>query len=135
MNRRVVSLLFGLLQKKRIAYLLTPERKVPLEIADTKIKRHIGLSFRKTLKDTKGMIFIFPEERRYPFQTANMRFPIDILYLDSSMKVVSIFQHIKPSKNPIVPSRNGRYVLELPSGSAMDYGITLGSHLRLLLSD
>lgn len=133
LNRRVVSLLFGLLEKKRIAYLLTPERNVPLEIADTKIKRHIGLSFRKTLKNTKGMIFIFPEERRYPFQTENMRFPIDILYLDSSMKVVSIYQDIKPSRNPIVPSRNGRYVLELPSGAARDYGITSGSQLMIQL--
>ena len=135
LNRKVISLLLDMVQKKRIASLITPEGKITIEMADTRIKRILGLSFRKTLKDTKGMIFIFPEERRYPFQTANMKFPIDILYLDSSMKVVSIHPDIKPSKDPVVPLRNGRYVLEIPSGAARDYGITLGSHLRLLLSD
>ncbi len=59
-------------------------------IADTSEKRTRGLSYRESLGKNQGMLFVFEEVGRHGIWMKEMKFPIDILWLDSNLKVITI---------------------------------------------
>ncbi|MDW8275128.1 MAG: DUF192 domain-containing protein [Candidatus Nitrosocaldus sp.] len=116
---------------------------VPLEVevADTDQKRALGLMHRERLDEGKGMLFIFPMEGRYSFWMMNMRFNIDILWIDSSGRVVYIVEDAEPCRGTSEkdieectydPDVTARYVLEVNSGFVREHGIGIGSRMVIL---
>ncbi|MEM3916770.1 MAG: DUF192 domain-containing protein [Candidatus Nitrosocaldus sp.] len=112
-----------------------------VEVADTDEKRALGLMHRDGLDDSKGMLFIFPTEGRYSFWMMNMRFNIDILWIDSSGRVVYIVEDAEPCKGnseedirqcTYYPDVRARYVLEVNSGFVREHDIGIGSSMRIL---
>lgn len=87
-------------------------------VADTQSKRDKGLSGRKKLGLFEGMYFIFHKDGRYGIWMKDMKFPIDIIWLDRNHEVVHIEKNISPETFPKVftPSKPARYVLEVKSG-------------------
>lgn len=105
---------------------------VRAEIADTKLKRAEGLMLKKALPRGKGMFFIFPKEGKYSFWMKNMKFPIDIIWIDRQKQVVSMFANAQPCKNNCVsvyPEKPAMYVLEVPAGSIERYTIQEGDRV------
>ncbi|MCC2672130.1 MAG: hypothetical protein K0Q72_4602 [Armatimonadetes bacterium] len=49
--------------------------------------------------------------------TWGMRYPIDVLYLDRSHRVLDVVQHLRPWRIAIAP-RGTRVTVELPAGAA-----------------
>src|SRR3989338_1806519 len=77
-----------------------------------------SLSGRSGLAEGEGMLFVFPQDGKYGFWMKDMRFSIDILWLNASGMVVYMAQNVSPDSFPKsfesdVPAR---YVLELPAG-------------------
>ncbi len=112
-----------------------------VEVADTDEKRALGLMYREGLDDGKGMLFIFPTEGRYSFWMMNMRFNIDILWIDSSGRVVYIVEDAEPCKGSsgedirqciYYPDVRARYVLEVNSGFVREHNIGIGSTITIL---
>ncbi|MEM0365200.1 MAG: DUF192 domain-containing protein [Candidatus Nitrosocaldus sp.] len=112
-----------------------------VEVADTDEKRALGLMYRDGLDEGKGMLFIFPTEGRYSFWMMNMRFNLDILWLDSSGKVVYIVEDAEPCKGireedirqcTYYPDVRAKYVLEVNSGFVREHNIGIGSTMRIL---
>ena len=105
-----------------------------VDMALTPAQRQEGLMFRKSLDKGQGMFFIFDEEDIYPFWMKNMSFAIDILWLDKNKRVVHIAPDVPPCRAVpcavYTPSAKARYVLEIPAGDALDYGIKPGDVLR-----
>ncbi len=102
---------------------------VQAEIADTKLKRAEGLMLKKTLPRGKGMLFIFPTEWRYSFWMKNMKFPIDIIWMDQRKKVVSVYANAQPCTHDCIsvyPDKPAVYVLEVAAGSIKKYAIRQG---------
>lgn len=104
---------------------------VTAEVAASPVDRAVGLMYRDGLGDSEGMLFVFDTEGSYAFWMKNVGFPIDILWLDSGMKVVDIetaepCNEVCPS---YVPDSPARYVLEVPAGFAAAHGISAGSVL------
>jgi hypothetical protein len=59
-----------------------------------------------------------------------MRIPIDVLYLDKHCRVVAIDAAVKPWRVGSIRFRT-RMVLELPAGTAEQFGIELGDQLAI----
>lgn len=93
-----------------------------VEIAETPQQQQTGLSYREHLKEGRGMLFVFNADGSHPIWMKDMQFPIDIVWLDATMKVVHIEQMVTPETYPQsfqspIPAR---YVLEVPAGYTKD---------------
>ena len=108
-----------------------------VEIADTQAKHQLGLMFRDSMPADHGMIFIFADEAPRSFWMKNTRIPLDIMYFDKDLKLVSLSADTPPCKVsscPAYPSiAPAKYVLELNAGIAASLGVGLGDKLKLEL--
>jgi hypothetical protein len=85
----------------------------------------------------KGMLFIFPNEAPRSFWMKNTRIPLDIMYFDKDLNMVSISADTQPcrvSRCPSYPSiAPAKYVLELNAGTASELGVGPGDRLTIEL--
>lgn len=59
-----------------------------------------------------------------------MRFPIDAVFLDRDLVVLSVSSHLKPWRT--AGKRGAKAVLELPAGEAKRAGLQPGDELRFV---
>ena len=108
-----------------------------VEIADSSQEQALGLMFRDSMPEDAGMLFIFPNEAPRSFWMKNTRIPLDIMYFDRELRMVSLSANTPPCKVtrcPSYPSTGpAMYVLELNAGLAERLGVGPGSELTLLL--
>jgi uncharacterized membrane protein (UPF0127 family) len=94
---------------------------ITAELAVTEAERQKGLMFRDGLLPDQGMLFVFGEEGIYYIWMKNMKFSIDILWLDGEKRIVHVEKNVPPCKKEPCPSYASKipamYVLELRSGS------------------
>ncbi|TVS13500.1 MAG: DUF192 domain-containing protein [Wenzhouxiangella sp.] len=106
-----------------------------VEIAADDQARAQGLMFRDTLADDRGMFFIFRREEPRSFWMMNTRIPLDIIYLDRDLRVVSIAENARPCRRapcPSYPSRGpAQFVLEISAGQAAALGLEPGSRVSV----
>ena len=96
-----------------------------LLIAKTSQEKELGLSKRDSLPKDTGMLFLFDSADYYAFWARDMRFPIDIIFINND-KIVTIFKDIKPQKDqnnlPILrPKEVSNLVLEINAGLSEKY--------------
>lgn len=104
-------------------------KRLNLEVRDDEIGRVQGLSGRSSLSESSAMLFVFDiESDRYCFWMKDMKFDIDILWLDSKKRIVDAKYAASPSSYPeeFCPKSAARYVLELPAGQALKNGLIIG---------
>lgn len=110
---------------------------VTAELAVTDEERQLGLMFRPKINDDQGMLFIFEEESRHSFWMRNMRFAIDILWLDKDRRIVHIEPQVPPCGQDPCPSyptpQPARFVLEIRSGGAAAHKLKLYDRLDFVL--
>ena len=91
-----------------------------IEIADTQEKRALGLSYRESMEENKGMLFIFDEEETPGFWMKNMDFPLDIIWIDKNLNIIGVEKNLQPclenSCLVFYPNQKIKYVLEINSG-------------------
>ena len=108
-----------------------------VELATTPEEQRLGLMFREQMDAGHGMLFIFPSAATRSFWMKNMRIPLDILYFDEQLKLVSVAENAKPCRVqacPGYPSKGpARYVLELNAGKAAELGVKTGDELLLFI--
>jgi len=100
-------------------------------VASTSEMRQLGLSGTRSLPKDSGMLFIFPETDFHGFWMKDMNYPLDIIWIDPRNTVTSISTNISPQTFPKVfyPNEKIKFVLELNTGGAHDYGIATGTKL------
>lgn len=113
--------------------IITPNGVIVSEVADTKASRELGLSGRNGLRNNEGMLFVFESFGRYGFWMKDMNFPIDMVWINQNGIVVKIEPNLSPSSYPntFINEAPAMYVLELGDGRAEEYGIFLGSKLKI----
>ncbi len=93
-----------------------------VEIASDDESRMKGLQFRKEMPANHGMLFIFPFAAKYSFWMKDTLIPLDMIWLDSSYRIVYIAHNVPPCKTDpcptYEPSKDALYVLELNAGLA-----------------
>ena len=98
-----------------------------IEIAETEYETQTGLMYRKSMEKNRGMLFIFQNETRKSFYMKNTEFPLDIIYLNSDLKVVSIQKNTKPFDEASIPSQApAKYALEVNAGLSDQWGLQAG---------
>ncbi len=107
------------------------DRLLNLEVADTEAERVQGLSDRKSLGTNNAMLFVFPDVNEECMWMKDMRFALDIVWLNNSKQIVKMVQKISPDTYPqTFCSPNTKYVLELSAGSVQKYGLKTGQRLN-----
>lgn len=103
--------------------------QIPVEVADDNEERSQGLSNREALNEGTGLLFVFDVPGSYGFWMREMRFPIDIIWINEDWQVVGVEKGVAPGTFPQTfnPPSPVKYVLELNSGEATKLGIDVGS--------
>ncbi|UGU17111.1 DUF192 domain-containing protein [Sinomicrobium kalidii] len=108
----------------------TLTKKIDIEIADNEYKIQTGLMYRTSMKENRGMLFIFDEEKPRYFYMKNTNIPLDIIYLDAAKKIVSIKPDAEPFNEASIPSDlPAQYVLEINAGMAEKWGLKTGDFI------
>ncbi len=98
-------------------------------------KRAEGMMFLKPseVKDTQGMIFIFPEprEKHIGFWMQNTYTPLDIIYIGTDHRVVNVGKGIPLNETNVPANGPYQYVLELKQGMAQKFGIKPGTQIDI----
>ena len=110
-------------------------QRYAVEIANDDAERARGLMFRDKMAEDAGMLFVHEREEPQAYWMKNTRIALDILYFDSSRKLVSQQRDVPPctlgDRCPPYPSdAPARYVLELNAGQAAKLGLQDGTELR-----
>lgn len=102
-----------------------------LEVAKTNLERQQGLSGREKLQEYAGMLFVFEKPGKYPFWMKDMRFPIDIIWVNENKTIVEINKNIQPETYPKTfgPPSPIQYVIEINALASNKSKIEVGQTL------
>jgi uncharacterized protein len=106
---------------------------IKLEVANNGITRARGLSNRNQLEEGRGMLFVFTETEKPGFWMKDMRFPIDIIWINDNLKIVEANKNISPNTYPTVfyPTSPVKYVIEVPAGYFDRHLLKIGDSISL----
>ena len=96
------------------------------EVVDTFEARAKGLSDRPSIDSDRAMLFVFAEDDFHAIWMKDMRFAIDVVWLDGDKRVVHVERNIQPDEPPhasYTPVKKARYVLEVGAGRAAKVAI------------
>lgn len=98
-----------------------------------------GLSVKNTLAENEAMLFVFNNEGEHTFWMKNMKFPIDIIWIDADKTVVHIEHSLQPCSSDLLcptykPVDDSLYVLETVAGFAEKHDIAKGTAVHFELS-
>lgn len=127
----MMFLLFMFIRPSK-ATLRSGEVKYSLDIAASESVQQRGLGSKQTLARDEGMLFVFNKPSVRCMWMKDMRFPIDIIWLDSAKKVTYIAANVAPETYPeqYCGDASTKYVVELKAGEAKRTGIDLGKTLK-----
>lgn len=110
-----------------------PVGKIDAELADTKSSRELGLSGRTSLRKDSGMLFAFEKPGRYGFWMKDMRFPLDMVWINKNGVIVKIESNATPEGYPatFINDPEASYILEINANTAEGYGLFLGSKIKI----
>lgn len=109
--------------------------EVRVRVASNGRSRERGLSGKKSLAADEGMLFLFDAPNTFGFWMKEMRFPIDILWIDGTTIAdmttdvpIPVPGERLPLYSPRVPVDK---VLEVPAGFAKTHGLRVGMPLDI----
>ena len=95
-----------------------------------------GLSGREKLTKGTGMLFIFDEIKKHSMWMPDMKFALDVIWLDETLSVVHISYGLEPcADRRACASTNSvyacKYAIEMNAGEAAIYGFMNGTQLSV----
>jgi len=106
---------------------------VRVDLATTPKLQQRGLSGREQLEPDEGMLFVWEEAAPRGIWMKDMRFPIDILWLDGAGRVLDIKRNAVPESYPEVfyPRTPATFVLELSANFTELHSVSIGDVVKL----
>lgn len=109
--------------------LLINDSCIALEVAATNQARIKGLSDRDQLNG--GMLFAFEDPQEQCFWMKDMKFPLDMIWLNEHKEIIKLEENVLPDSYPqTYCADNTKYVLEFNSGFVQTYGLKTGQRLQ-----
>jgi uncharacterized membrane protein (UPF0127 family) len=106
-------------------------RKIDIEFADKDSARMMGLMYRKSMEDTKGMLFIFETSEPHAFWMKNTIMSLDIIFVNENKEIIKIHKNTKPYSTESLPSvKPSIYVVEVIAGFCEKYGVKEGDKIE-----
>ena len=113
-----------------------------LELALDRASRYQGLSDRPVIPADAGMLFVFPDARERSFVMRRCLVPIDLIYLDSDGRVISMHEmEVEPYNRADFLLRQYRsggpaqFAIELAEGSIRRLGLSRGEEVELAIEE
>ena len=113
-------------------------RVFELELALDDASRRRGLSYRESIPEDGGMLFVFPEQRVLQFHMRECLVPIDVIFLNEWGYIVqSHHMPVEPPETRANPQRTyssvspAAYAIELRGGTLEALPIGVGDRVRL----
>lgn len=106
---------------------------IRVDIANTPLLREQGLSGRQALPEDQGMYFVFDHPDFYQFWMKEMNFPIDIIWVSETMRIIDVTKDAPPSSFPKTFTSNApaQYVLEVNAGFVERHGVNIGDQVEI----
>ena len=110
------------------------------DISASNEQRTKGLSVKDALAENEAMLFVFDNEAEHTFWMQNMKFPIDIIWINSNKTVVHIEHNLQPCGYGLLcptykPSQDSLYVLETVGGFAEKHDVVQGTRIQFELNE
>lgn len=126
--------------QKKTTQLSVKTLNITVDIASTADAKRKGLSGRDSLEINRGMLFVFDSSDAWAIWMKDMKFPIDIIWIDENKKIVSISPSAlqEPGKKDdqltiYKPSAKARYVLEINAGLSSVNNLQVGDSVNFSL--
>ena len=108
------------------------------DLALTPDQQSRGLSGREKMSENQGMLFVMQSPGRYGFWMKEMKFPLDIFWLDTKGTVVYLKQNLQPCLTILncptyTPDTDSMYVLETVAGFSQRHAIAKGTQFNFRL--
>ncbi|MFA7286597.1 MAG: DUF192 domain-containing protein [Patescibacteria group bacterium] len=122
------ALVYIEVQPRETLQLTLNDAAITVELAQTPQALARGLSNRQQLAANEGMLLDFGARSSAGIWMRHMNFPLDVIWLDEDLKIISITENMAPVSYPNVffPTEPARYVLEVTSGWVRTHQITVG---------
>ncbi len=105
-------------------------KKLDIEIAENQYEHETGLMYRQSMKETQGMLFIYPEEALRSFYMKNTYIPLDIIFYHKDSSVVSFQENAQALDETSLPSNKpAKFILELNAGKVKEWNIEVGDKI------
>ena len=105
---------------------------VEVEVADTLSSRTLGLQFRESLPEGRGMLFVFPRPDILQFWMRNTPIDLDIAFFAADRRLLNVAQMTAFDDVNIHASHGmALYALEVNRGWFARHGLGPGARLRL----
>jgi uncharacterized membrane protein (UPF0127 family) len=103
---------------------------IDIELAETDEEINYGMMFRKSMDENTGMLFIRDQERQQSFWMKNTYVSLDIIFIDSQNRIVSIQKNAEPLNERSLPSEGPAIlILEVKGGYCDARGIDKGTRI------
>ena len=103
-----------------------------IEIADNDYEdpNRFTFMYRQSMGEGQGMLFVLKEEKIQSFYMKNTEFALDIIYINSDLKIVSFQKNAQPLSEKSLPSSAAaKYVLEINAGLSDKWGLSVGDSI------
>lgn len=97
------------------------DKEYNVTCAKTEGERIKGLQEVTELKEDEGMLFFFEEPQTVGFWMKDTKIPLDIIFINEDMEVLSVYQG-KPESETIAEEDEVQFVLEVNQGSGIKEG-------------
>ena len=108
---------------------------VTASLSTTPDSQSKGLSIKDSLNENEGMLFIFESPQKYSFWMKDMKFPIDIIWINSTGKIAHLEKNLSPCYLLLpcpsyAPKNDSLYVLEVVSNFTNKFGVSVGDSVE-----
>ncbi|MFK7855958.1 MAG: DUF192 domain-containing protein [Granulosicoccus sp.] len=109
--------------------LLVGGQPMVVEIASSANQRFMGLSFRRSMAEDAGMLFVYPQEQALTFTMRNTLIPLSIAFISKDL-VVNEIHEMNVGPGQLFPARQkAQYALEVNQGWFAKNGVKPGAQL------
>src|SRR5215210_5980484 len=89
---------------------------INVSLAETPEQQTKGLSIKNNLSENEGMLFIFDAPKKNSFWMKDMKFPLDIVWINSNYGIIHIEKNLQPCISFLFcpsysPNEDSQYVL------------------------
>ena len=107
------------------------EKAIGIEVAESEEEKALGLMFRTSLADDRGMLFPYGKPREITMWMRNTYIPLDMVFIRADGVVHRIEERAEPLNERIIGSDGDvSAVLELAGGNAKRLGLKPGDRVR-----
>lgn len=121
-----------------LSFSVISEEKISIESLFSKIEvvsnsheRKLGLMYREYLPYDNAMFFIWEYKKRQCMWMRNTYIPLNVAYLDSSGKILEIYDMVPLSDESVCSKKRVRYALEVNLNWFEDNNILVGDVLDI----